>query len=70
LKILYIVDSFYIVHTRRIWWLNKLGNKDKVNRLVRRFAVSEMELEYASGISLDLISEGNSVVKWFDDWAK
>jgi len=28
-----------------------------------------MELEYASGISLDLISEGNSVVKWFDDWA-
>jgi hypothetical protein len=29
-----------------------------------------MELEYASGISLDLISEGNSVVKWFNDWAR
>lgn len=28
------------------------------------------EFEYASGISLDLISEGNSVAKWFDDWAK
>ena len=28
------------------------------------------EFEYASGISLDLCSEGNSVAKWFDDWAK
>jgi len=28
------------------------------------------ELEYTSGISLNLISEGNSVVKWFDDWAR
>ncbi len=27
------------------------------------------ELEYASGISLDLSSEGNSVAKWLDDWA-
>ena len=28
-----------------------------------------MELEYASGISLDLCSEGNSVANWFGNWA-
>jgi len=43
LKILHIVDLFYIVHTRRIWWLNKLGNKDKVNTMGVVFAVSSSD---------------------------